>query len=151
MSGFNESKELEIAKGWIERASNKLAEAKEHLKSYHYSESISASQECIELSIKSILMLIQRSYHKRHEFKEEEFEQILNNIPEKLKNLDFPKLYLYSRFWSEFYTIAKYGLEKIGVPAQKLFEKEESELALKHADKCYWAAFQLSNYIRHPW
>ncbi len=147
----DEAKEIVIAQGWLERANNKITEAKEHMKYYHYSESISASQECIELSIKSIFILIQKCYPKRHEFKEEEFELILNNIPKKLQNLDLPKLYLYSKFWSEFYTVAKYGLEKIATPAQKLFEKEEAELAIKHADKCYWAAFQLNNYTKHPW
>lgn len=146
-----ETKELEMAKGWLSRASNKLTEARECLKShYKYSESISASQECIELSIKSILILIQKNYPKSHEFKEEAFEQIMDKIPKELMYLDFHKLYLYSKFWSEFYTIAKYGLEKLGIPAQKLFEKEEAELALKHADKCHHAAGRLDNFLRYP-
>ena len=75
----------------------------------------------------------------------------MEDIPEKLKHLDFPKLYLYSKFWLSFYTVAKYGLEKIGVGPEKLFEKEEAELALKHADKCYFAANQLRSYVEHPW
>jgi hypothetical protein len=68
-------------------------------------------------------------------------------IPEKLKYLKFPKLYLYSKFWPTFYTVAKYGLEKIGVDPEKLFEKEEAELTLKHADKCYNVASVLKNYL----
>jgi hypothetical protein len=65
--------------------------------------------------------------------------------------LEFPKLYLYLKFWSTFYTVAKYGLEKIGVGPEKLFGKEEAELALKHADKCYYAASVLKSYVEHPW
>ena len=93
----------------------------------------------------------EEKYPKKYEFKEEKFEAILKKIPEKFKYLDFPKLYLYSKFWSNFYTVAKYGLEKLGVGADKLFEKEEAELALKHAEKCRSAATQLESYVKYPW
>ncbi len=146
-----ETEKMEMAKSWLKRASNKKYEAKEQLKKFNYPESISASQECIELSIKAIFLLLQKKCPKRHEFKEEEFRVILNKIPDRLKHLDFPKLYLYSKFWFTFYTIAKYGLENIGIGPEKLFEKEEAELALKHADKCDFAASQLNSYIRTPW
>jgi len=142
---------MEMAESFLKRAWTKLDEAKHHLKSSNYPESISASQECIELSIKAIFMLLQKEYPRKHEFKEEEFEVILEKIPEKLKHLDFFKLYLYSKFWLNFYTVAKYGLEKIGIGPEKLFEREEAELALKHANKCESAASQLKNYIEHPW
>ena len=146
-----QAKNIEMAESFLKRAGHKLDEAKGYLESYHYPESISASQECIEFSIKAIFMLLQEEYPRRHEFNEEEFEAILKKIPDKLKYLDFHKLYLYSKFWLSFYTVAKYGLEKIGVGPEKLFEKEEAELALKHADKCYYGASQLRNYMKHPW
>ncbi|RLG61606.1 hypothetical protein DRO02_08870 [archaeon] len=90
-------------------------------------------------------MLLQEKYSKKHGFSDEEFEAILNKIPENLKHLDYHKLYLYSKFWLSFYMVAKYGLEKIGVGPEKLFEKEEAELALKHANKSYHAASRLRN------
>lgn len=145
-----EEKTIKLAESWLERARHKLDEAKEHLKPFHYAESISSSQECIELSIKAIFLLLKGKYPKRHEFEEEEFEAILKKVPRKLEYLEFPKLYLYSKFWSNFYTVAKYGLEKIGVGANKLFEKEEAEIALKHAEKCKYAASQLENYVKYP-
>ena len=146
-----QAKNTEMAESFLKRAWSKLDEAKGYLESYHYPESISASQECIELSIKAIFMLLQEEYPRRHEFNEEEFEAILKKIPDKLKYLDFHKLYLYSKFRLSFYTVAKYGLEKIGVGPEKLFEKEEAELALKHARRCYEGARQLGNYMKHPW
>ena len=148
---MGEHKNLEMAESFLKRAWNKLSEAKEHLKRCNYPESISASQECIELSIKAVFMLLQKEYPKKHEFKEEEFEEILKKIPDKLRYLDFHKLYLYSKFWLSFYTVAKYGLEKLGIGPEKLFEREEAELALKHAEKCESAASQLKNYIKSPW
>jgi HEPN domain-containing protein len=84
-------KSIEMAGSYLRRTRNKYYEAKEHLEKWHYSESISASQECIELSIKAVFLLLQENYPKRHEFKEEEFEAGLKKIPEKLKYLDFPK------------------------------------------------------------
>ena len=147
----NATKINELAESYIKRAWNKCNEAEESLKRIHYAESVSASQECIELSLKAIFLLLESKHSKSHQFSEEEFEKILGKIPEKLKYLDFHKLYLYSRFWSAFYTVAKYGLEKIGVGPEKLFEKEEVELALKHARDCRNAGSQLENYLKHPW
>ena len=138
-----------MANSFLKRAWNKLDEAKAHLKNFHHPESISASQEVIELSIKAVFLLLTGEHPKKYEFKEEEFEAILNKVPENLKHLDFPKLYLYHRFWLNFYTTAKYGLERIGVGPEKLFEKEEAELALRHADKCKSAASQLANYTKY--
>lgn len=147
----NSNKINELAESYIKRAGNKCNEAEESLKRFHYAESISASQECIELSLKAIFLLLESKHSKSHQFSEEEFERILEKIPEKLKYFDFHKLYLYSRFWSAFYTVAKYGLEKIGVGPEKLFEKEEAELALKHARKCITAGSQLENYLKYPY
>jgi HEPN domain-containing protein len=127
----------------------KKYEAENQIKNMHYSESISASQECIELSIKSTFILLKGGYSKKHDISEEEFEVALKEVPENLKHLEFPKLYLYSKFWSQFYTISKYGLEKIGIGADKLFEKEEAELALKHAEKNIDAARRIVSYIRY--
>lgn len=147
---IKDTKSIEMAESYLKRSWNKLNESKVQLKERHYSESISASQECIELSIKAIFLLLHEKYPKEHGFKEEGFEAILKQIPDKIKYLNFPKLYLYSKFWQNFYTVAKYGLEKVGVGPEKLFEKEEAELALKHADKCRYAATQLENYIKYP-
>jgi HEPN domain-containing protein len=144
-----EEKSMNVIESFLRRARNKLDEAREHLKKFNYPESISASQECIELSVKAIFLLSQEKYPRKHEFDEEEFEKILKMIPPQLKYLDLPKVYLYSTFWSQFYTVAKYGLEKLGVGADKLFEKEEAELALKHAERCEFAASRLLNYKKY--
>ena len=84
-----------------------------------------------------------------HEFKEEEFEKVLNKIPKRLEYVGLPRLYLYSKLWSTFYTTAKYGLEKLGVGAEKLFEREEAALALKHATRCRIASIQVKSYVKH--
>ena len=131
-----------MAEGFLDRARNKLDEAKEQLKKgwSHYAESISASQECIELSIKASFLVLQDKYPKKHEFTQKEFEEILPRAPADLAHYNFPRLYLLHQFWSRFYTVAKYGYEKLGVPAKDLFRKEEAELAVHHAEEWYYAA-----------
>lgn len=47
-------KEIELAESWLKRAGHKLGEAIKNLHPVHYAESVSSSQECIELSIKAI-------------------------------------------------------------------------------------------------
>ena len=67
----------EQAESWLNRASNKLDEAKSQLKErYHYPESVSASQECIELSIKAIFSIAEVKFTKEHKIKEEEFKNL---------------------------------------------------------------------------
>lgn len=144
-----ESKEL--AKSWLERAKNRLEEGRQGIEKFHFSEAISAFQECIELSLKATSLLLIEKYPRDHKFDEKEFKEMLDKVPENLKNLEFHKLYLYSRFWGNFYTVAKYGLENFGIGANKLFGKEEAELAKKHADRCCSVSVQLKNYLERPW
>src|SRR5438132_1407607 len=55
--------------GWIDKASNQLTTAKQHAESsYRSSEAIQAAQECIELSVKSVLTLLHISYPRAHEW-----------------------------------------------------------------------------------
>ena len=56
-----------MIEGWIDKASNQLQAAKEHSKFFtQYSEAIQAAQECIELSVKSILLLIDITFPRGH-------------------------------------------------------------------------------------
>ena len=140
-----------LAGSWIERASNRLQTGSSLMAERKYAEAVSSFQECIELSIKAIFLLLTDSYPRSHEFKDKEFKDVLDKIPNALVHLEFHKLYLYSKFWSNFYTIAKYGLENFSIGAEKLFGQEETELAKRHSAKCYLAAHQLKGYLDYPY
>jgi len=141
----------ELANSWLRRARIKLDEGSSLVFKCNYAEAVSSFQECIELSLKAISLLLLDKYQKEHKFDEKEFKEVLSNIPNSLKNLEFHKLYLYSKFWGNFYTVAKYGLEELGIGAEKLLGKDEAELAQKHADRCYFKANQLKIYLEDPW
>ena len=135
------------AESLLRRAFSKLEEARIHLKRAEYAEAISSAQECLELSIKAVFLVLKGDYPKKHEFTEEEFEEVLRAIPKDLSYIKIYKLYLYSKFWSQFYTVAKYGLEKLGLGPEKLFDRAEAKLALKHAENSYIAAEALKDML----
>jgi HEPN domain-containing protein len=160
---MDEKKSREFSESFIRRAERKLEEAKRFLESYlpSYPESISAAQECMEFSIKAIFLMLLNKYPRKHRVMKSEFQEVMKMINELSNHIkqellqwtidieEFPKLYLYSEFWQNFYTIVKYGDEELGIPAEKLFGKEEANLALKHAEKCYELASKLENYFKY--
>ncbi len=144
--------------GWIEKASNQLQAAKEHLKSsYRSSEAIQAAQQCIELSVKSILSLLRVKYPKAHEWAadKEPFATIARQIQERKlleklasqhleHTIPLPRLLLLMSFWGQFYLTSKYGFEaEYLASAQELFKPEEARLAVQHAEECCHAASAL--------
>jgi len=147
-----------MVEGWIEKASNQLQAAKEHSKSsYRYSEAIEAAQECIELSVKSILSLLGVNFPPSHGWEQDkkQFADIAAQIQGKqlierlgAQYLDhivnLPRLLFLVNFWARFYITAKYGFEAEHLaPAKDLFKKEEADLAVQHAQECYQAASHL--------
>jgi len=147
-----------IIAGWLDKASNHLQIAKEHLRSsVRYSETIEAAQECVELSVKSILSFLRIEFSPPHGWAQnsKEFASIARQIQkrqlqEKLAEqylhhvVRLPRLLFLVNFWAQLYIAAKYGFEVESLaPAQDLFNKEEAELAVQHAQECYQAASQL--------
>ncbi len=149
---------LRMIEGWLDKASNHLQAAKEHSKSYtQYSEAIQAAQECVELSVKSILSLLGVAFSPSHRWEpdKKQFANIADQIQKRhlidrlavqyLNHaVNLPRLLFLMDFWAQFYSIAKYGFEAGDLaPAKDLFGKAEAELALQHAQECYATASQL--------
>jgi HEPN domain-containing protein len=139
--------------GWIDKASNHLDTAKEHLKSlYRISDSIQAAPVCIELSVKAILAMLDVEYSRNHGWDRKQLSELAKQIAErdllnrlKAEHLEYtvplPRLLFRANFGSQFYLEAKYGFEAEHLaPAQELFEKGDAELAATHADTCLQAA-----------
>ena len=157
MSNMNKNRRKTI-EGWIEKAQNQLNAAREHVKSFgQYSEAIQAAQQCVDLSVKSILSLLNIQYSRSHEWvpDKKEFAAIAEQIQERRllerladQHLDYtfrlPRLLFLLNFWAQFYITAKYGFEAEHLAsAQDLFDREEAELALRHAEECLRAATTL--------
>ena len=158
---MDESK-LKLIDGWIEKARNKCYHAKDLIKSRtQFSEVIQESQECIELSVKSLLLLLEIDFPHKHgwDLDSNQISEIIKELKSKrvkelieTKNLQYivrlPRLLFLINFWSKFYSAAKYGISKeYFAPANELFQKDEAELSIIHADECYGAVTNLRNII----
>ena len=56
---------------------------------------------------------------------------------------ELPRLIFLTYFWHRFYAIAKYGIDELNIPPDKLFKREEAELAVNHAKNCVDVAHNL--------
>ena len=154
---MNETKRNTI-EGWIDKAADQLSAAREHAKSVgQYPEAIQAAQQCVELSVKSILSLLDVRYSKSHEWApdKKEFSVIAQQIQQHGllagladQHLDYtvrlPRLLFLLNFWAQFCITAKCGFEAEHLGSAKdLFEKDEAELAIRHAQECLRAATNL--------
>ena len=138
-----------LADSNLERARKERDSARHELKSLDYAMSIHSSQTCMELALKSVYRYFGKSFTFDHRLKADEFAQILNLIPDDLKYHNFPRLFVLSSFWSQFYNLSKYGHESLGVGPEKIFKKQEAELALGHAEECYIAASGIRYWYHH--
>lgn len=132
---------VELAKSYLRRASKKLDEAKRHAQTYdEWPEVISSSQECMEFSIKAIFLLALQEHRKGHGFSVDDLLPVFKEMPSEKQKPKFWRLALISTFWQRLYVLAKYGYEHLGVGPEKIFGKDEGQLAMKHASECYDAA-----------
>lgn len=144
-----EEQAMAMAESFLTRAQHKLGSARSDSENLCYAETVSSAEECIELTLKAIFLLLGEKYSKKHWFTDDEAEKLLQKVPKELEHHDFPRLFLFSKFWSNFHILAKYGDEKLALGAEKLFKKEEADLALYHAQKCLNAGERLRSYIKY--
>jgi len=99
-----------------------------------------------ELSLKAIYLYFGEKHPQKHEFTDKDFMKVIEKVPVDLAHYNFPRLLLL-RFWSKFYSTAKYGNEELGVGPEKLFKDAEAKLALEHAEECHLAASGVRQWI----
>jgi HEPN domain-containing protein len=143
-----------LAEGWLDTASTQLDTARQHVKTrVYYPEAVQAAQQCVELSVKAILVFLEIDFQKSHGWDKEKLTKIAEQIRDrelmqKLQHqhvyMKLPRLLFLANFWEQFYLLAKYGMEAGHLAtARELFEKEDAELAVQHAQDCYHAATHL--------
>ena len=148
----------QMIEGWLDKASTQRQVARNHQKAYsQVSEAIERAQECIELSVKSITSMLGIKYLRVHglDTRKKDFAEVAAQIerrqlPDRLEEVGLANsvrlgrlLFLLS-FWAQFYEVAKYGIESGNLGSAKdIFDKEEADLAIKHADECHRAANEL--------
>ena len=141
---------LDYARNLINKAKNLFSKSEEELKGLFpsYSNIIANCQTAIELSAKAIFKIMNLDFPKDHQllFERGKKGEEVKRVTKELLLKEFPKYFVYKEelprlifltyFWHRFYTIAKYGLAELNVPPDKLFRKEDAELAINHAKRC---------------
>jgi HEPN domain-containing protein len=136
--------------GWIDKANNHLFAARNHLSQFESSECVQAAQQCVELSLKAVAALLGLDYPHTHGWNRDDLVKIvgqlqkrplIDRLVERGFQLRLPRLLLLAKFWGELYTLSKYGIQDgLLASARDLFDRQEAELAIKHAEECSVAA-----------
>jgi HEPN domain-containing protein len=135
---------LRRAQSFMNRVRIRREEARRHFQAAHHPECVLAAQEGLEFVVKAISLLLVKGYPKEHKIDDKRFADFLREVmaavPPELAYQDVARVVFLARFWGEFYLTAKYGMEAIGTTPDRLFKREEAELALKHLDSVAFAA-----------
>ena len=102
----------------------------EQLEKGDYSKCIELYQDCVELSIKSILSLYGRGFPHRHEVSEELGE--IKGTPDWFKER-VPRIAIGSRTLDSWRIPAIYGYPELDIPPMEIFDKRLAELAREFA------------------
>jgi len=132
---------LDYAKALLDEAQVRLEAAKIFLERGKYSYVVRQSQECVELSLKSILRVAGIEYPKQHEVSDLLLEkselyppwlvQELQDISRTSKELMMKRM------------PSMYGEETIGKPPKSLFNHEDAESSIRSAEHVYNLASRL--------
>ncbi len=138
---------FEMARQYIQTAREEYDSGCKDLESFRYAKSIRSFQICIEQSLKAVHLILEVEYQRKHSQKEPQFKKLIESVPSKLSHINFPRLFVISKLWSTFYTIAKYGLQDIEVGPHRIFSEKEANLAKEHAWEWYLAGTDTYEWI----
>ena len=141
-----------LVEAWLGTALLNLRTAKERAGSENWVESIQLSYECIDLSAKSALVLLDVEYPQDHRWTYSGMSGIAKQVRQggllarlDASQVDIPRLLLLANFWGQFYLPVKYGYDSYFLaPPQDLFGKAEAKLARQHALEAYGTATNLA-------
>ena len=119
----------------------------ERLEKGDYSKCIALYQDCVELSIKSILSLYGRMFPHRHEVSKELGE--IKGTPDWFKER-VPRIVIGSITLDSWMIAARYGYPKLDIPPMELFDKRLAELAREFAVEILIDCVRLYSEIVYP-
>jgi len=135
---------LDRAQSFTNRVRVRKEEAHRHFEAYHYPECVLAAQEGLEFLLKAVSLLLINEYPREHKIDDKRFpaflKKVMAAVPPEITYPDVARIIFLARFWGEFYLTAKYGMEATGTTPDRLFKREEAELALKHLDSVAYDA-----------
>ncbi len=141
-----------LVEAWLGTASLNLRTANERASTENWAESIQAAYDCIDLSAKSTLALLDVEYPQDHRWTYNGMSGIAKQVRQRgllarldANRIDLPRLLLVANFWGQFFLPVKYGYDSYFLaPPQDLFGEAEAKLAQQHALEAYGTATNLA-------
>jgi hypothetical protein len=134
----------DMAVDYIKRAENCLTECENAFEEDDFARTVRRAQECIELSVKSVLRAIGIEFPKEHDISD-----LLVTLNFKFPNWFKQKIVKIAKIMAEITPKrgpAMYGFEKELVPPSKIFSKKDGMNARKDAQFVYRYCKKFVNY-----
>jgi len=126
---------------FLNKSERSINEAKEIFRGYlsSFPSIIEKAQECVELSLKALFLLVGENYPKDHavgKFLTKNFlETKLKGFPPYLIWEKIPHIRLISNTLADWKNLATYGDEEIDAASNQIFGEDEANFAIKGAEK----------------
>jgi HEPN domain-containing protein len=130
-----------LGRGFARRLRLRGEDAQRQFEGGNFPEAILAVQEALELNAKMIALATVGKYPREHVIDERRLSGFVRAaidaassalVTFRFQPEDLVRAFLLARFWSQLYPVVKYGIEELGVGPQRIFGREEAELALHH-------------------
>jgi len=123
------------------RAGKSLEEARDAMESADYPRCIARAQECVEMAIKTIFVILQGEYPKGHEISDE-LVKLIAKMPDWLID-ELGRMKIASKALSQWKDLARYGDELLKLSPERLFRELDAKFALKFAEELDAHCFRL--------
>lgn len=141
---------IERSTSYLDGAKKNLERAKSLAKQRDWSGSVEAAQHCIEISVKSLYLMVGVEYPETHDPATE-----LKKVMEKLRDLRSYSNYLWReisrmrwicKMWEWIHTSSVYGC--LDIPANKIFNEKDAKTAIDYADDVHSKCRQILSLAR---
>ena len=130
------SENIERSALYLNAAKKDLERAKSLAKQRDWSGSVEAAQHCIEISVKSLYLMVGLQYPETHDPANE-----LKKVMEKLRGLrsywdylwrEIARMRWICKMWEWIHTSSVYGC--LDIPANKIFNEKDAKIAIDYAE-----------------
>jgi len=118
----------------------------------HIQNIIIDSQLSIELSVKAMFKLTGKDHPFSHgiSFSDGATQGFYHEVPDDFdRKEDIARVIFLTRFWGEFYELAKYGAPKLNLPPEELFTVDDGVQALDDAEFCLNVAKDFLSFVKN--
>lgn len=136
----------DVSRDFLDRAYTSLREAEDCGKKFDWPLCTLRSAECVEFSVKAILITVVGNYKRDHDVSGD-LINAYDKFPEWFK-AKVPRISLTSRLFSLISLSAKYGDELLKVSPKSIFKQIEAEAFRNVAKEVYWDCNKLFHEIK---